>query len=104
MVLTPLLIWGAGAIGGTIGASLARAGHEVLFVDSAADHVDRINDHGLTITGPIEAFTVAARAVTPEALEVFEERQQAVLELLQSGAAEHTFDLRLVLGWAERGR
>ncbi len=65
----PLLIWGAGAIGGTIGASLARAGHEVLFVDSAADHVDRINDHGLTITGPIEAFTVAARAVTPEALE-----------------------------------
>ena len=34
---------GAGAIGGTIGAHLARAGHEVLLVDSAADHVHAID-------------------------------------------------------------
>ncbi|TME92776.1 MAG: hypothetical protein E6I40_10540, partial [Chloroflexi bacterium] len=26
------LIWGAGAIGGTIGAHLARAGHEITLV------------------------------------------------------------------------
>jgi 2-dehydropantoate 2-reductase len=30
---SPLLIWGAGAIGGTVGAYWRRAGHEVLFVD-----------------------------------------------------------------------
>ncbi len=65
----PLLVWGAGAIGGTLGAYLARAGHEVLFVDTAPDHVARINERGLTITGPIDTFTVPAKAVTPENLE-----------------------------------
>lgn len=67
------MIWGAGAIGGTIGAYLSRAGHDVLFVDTAVEHVARIDGHGLTIMGPIDAFTVPVRAVTPEALEgVFE--------------------------------
>ena len=60
-----LVIWGAGAIGGTLGAYLVRAGHEVLFVDTAADHVDAINANGLKITGPIEEFSVSAQAVTP---------------------------------------
>ncbi len=69
MSTPPLVIWGAGAIGGTIGAYLARAGHDVLFVDTAVEHVARIDGHGLTIMGPIDAFTVPVRAVTPEALE-----------------------------------
>ena len=50
---TPILIWGAGAIGGTLGASFIRAGHEVIFVDNAADHVAAINAKGLRIDGPI---------------------------------------------------
>ncbi len=62
----PVLIWGAGAIGGTIGAYLLRAGAEVIFVDSATDHVAAMNASGLTIEGPIEEFTVPARALTPE--------------------------------------
>ncbi len=70
----PLLIWGAGAIGGTIGAYLARAGHGVLFVDTDPDHVARINEGGLTISGPIECFTVPAKAVTPESLDGIFER------------------------------
>ncbi len=61
-----LLIWGAGAIGGTIGAYLARAGHDVTFVDNAAAHVDAINAQGLAITGPIATFTVQAPAFTPD--------------------------------------
>jgi 2-dehydropantoate 2-reductase len=61
----PILVWGAGAIGGTVGAYLRRAGHDVLFVDIDADHVAAINAHGLAIEGPIENFRVAARAVTP---------------------------------------
>lgn len=64
----PILIWGAGAIGGTIGAYLVRAGHEVMFVDNAANHVQAINTRGLRLEGPIEEFTVEARAFTPKEL------------------------------------
>ena len=59
---------GAGAIGGTVGAHLRRAGHDVLFCDADRDHVAAINDSGLHITGPVEDFTVHAPAVTPEDL------------------------------------
>ena len=62
------LIWGAGAIGGTLGAHLARAGHDITFVDTVRVHVDAINRSGLRITGPIAAFTAPAPAFTPDAL------------------------------------
>jgi len=62
------LVWGAGAIGGTIGAYLARAGHDVVFVDRVPEHVDAINRDGLRITGPIDEFTVQAPAYTPDTL------------------------------------
>jgi 2-dehydropantoate 2-reductase len=61
-----ILVWGAGAIGGTAGAHLARAGHDVLFVDRAADHVAAMAEHGLSITGPVTEFKVPVRAATPE--------------------------------------
>ena len=64
----PILIWGAGAIGGTMGAYFVRAGHEVVFVDRATDHVEAINARGLRLDGPIAEFTVPAKAVTPEEL------------------------------------
>src|SRR5215510_11831732 len=64
----PLLIWGAGAVGGTIGAYLARAGHPVVLVDVVADHVAAIHERGLTIEGPIESFTQSAPAFTPDRL------------------------------------
>jgi 2-dehydropantoate 2-reductase len=63
-----LLIWGAGAIGGTMGAHLARAGHDVTFVDNVHEHIRAINDAGLHITGPIADFIVRAPAFTPDAL------------------------------------
>jgi 2-dehydropantoate 2-reductase len=65
----PILIWGAGAIGGTIGAYFAQAGHKVVFVDRARDHVEAINARGLSIEGPIAEFNIKARAFTPETLE-----------------------------------
>lgn len=61
----PILIWGAGAIGGTIGAFLARAGHEVHFVDLVEDHVRAIEQRGLEIDGPVDAFSVRCRAMLP---------------------------------------
>ena len=58
------LIWGVGAIGGTMGAYLARAGHDVTFVDIVDDHVAAINRDGIRITGPIASFTARAPAFT----------------------------------------
>jgi 2-dehydropantoate 2-reductase len=63
--LAPILVWGAGAIGGTVGAYLARAGEEILFVDCAGDHVAAVYREGLRIVGPIESFRVNVRAVLP---------------------------------------
>ncbi|MCX7232298.1 MAG: ketopantoate reductase family protein, partial [Burkholderiales bacterium] len=60
-----ILIWGAGAVGGTLGAYLARAGEDVLLVDIAQDHVDAMNRDGLAIEGPVECFTQRVRAATP---------------------------------------
>ncbi len=57
-------MWGAGAIGGTIGAYLARAGHDVTLVDRDGDHVRAVNEGGLRIEGPIETFTARAPAFT----------------------------------------
>ncbi len=63
-----LTIIGAGAIGGTVGAHLIRSGHEILFCDADPAHVTAINEHGLSIEGPVENFTVEAKAVLPEQL------------------------------------
>ena len=58
---------GAGAIGGTVGAHLARAGHDVLLVDSVEAHVQAIERSGLAIEGA-RTFTVRTPAVTPGGL------------------------------------
>ncbi|MFC3831664.1 ketopantoate reductase family protein [Deinococcus rufus] len=63
-----VLIWGAGAIGGSIGAALIRAGVDVTFVDVAAAHVQAIRDSGLRVTGAFGDHTVQAPACTPEEL------------------------------------
>src|SRR3712207_8923407 len=65
----PILVWGAGAIGGTLGAYWARAGHDVLLVDEAADHVAAMNRDGLSIEGPVEEFRQPVRAATPDEVE-----------------------------------
>ena len=55
----PILVWGVGAIGGTIGAALVRARHAVVFVDIEKDHVAAIADpaRGLVIEGPVDPHT-----------------------------------------------
>lgn len=61
----PILIWGAGAIGGTIGAYWVRAGQKVVFVDIVPEHVAAIRSTGLAIEGPVEQFSVTAPAHLP---------------------------------------
>ena len=62
------VVVGSGAIGGTVGARMVRAGHSVLFCDADPAHVAALNESGLAVEGPVEEFTVAAVAVTPEQL------------------------------------
>ena len=64
----PIVIWGAGAIGGTLGAYWARAGVPVLLVDVVRDHVEACRTGGLAIEGPVETFTQVIPAVTPDEL------------------------------------
>lgn len=61
-------IVGSGAIGGTLGAYMTRAGEDVTFVDQDRAHVQAMNEHGLTIRGYAETFTVPAHAFTPDAV------------------------------------
>ncbi len=79
------VIVGAGAIGGTVGAHLARAGQDVLFVDREAEHVRVIREQGLTIRGFDETFTVRVEAVTPDAMP---ERLERVLLAVKAPATE----------------
>ncbi|EED33212.1 2-dehydropantoate 2-reductase [gamma proteobacterium NOR5-3] len=65
----PILIWGAGAIGGVIGAYLARAGQAVHMVDIVESHVDAMRSGGLSIEGPVDTFRQALIADTPETLQ-----------------------------------
>jgi 2-dehydropantoate 2-reductase len=66
--MSPITIVGAGAIGGTIGAYLTRAGVGVRLVDKVAEHVAAMNSTGLRIEAFDETFTVAVDACVPEDL------------------------------------
>jgi 2-dehydropantoate 2-reductase len=67
--MSRIVIWGAGAIGGVLGAWIARSGREVLLVDVDAEHVDAINARGLTISGTRGTFSVRVPAVLPDQVE-----------------------------------
>lgn len=59
-----ITIYGAGAIGGLVGAYVARAGEDVLLVDKVVEHVQAMNEGGLRISG-FDSFTVGVRACEP---------------------------------------
>src|SRR5262245_4909817 len=63
-----ITVVGVGAIGGTVGAYLARAGLPVTFCDASAEHVAAIKERGLTIQGWAETFNVWAPAIRPDDL------------------------------------
>ncbi|KIN71028.1 ketopantoate reductase family protein [Sulfitobacter guttiformis] len=68
MTEDPILIWGAGAIGGILGAYWARAGVPVLMVDIVPEHVNACATTGLSIEGPVEEFRQIVPCVTPDQL------------------------------------
>lgn len=63
-----VLVWGGGAIGGTLAAWWARAGVPVLMVDLDAQHVEACRTRGLRIDGPVDSFVQVVPAVTVDEL------------------------------------
>src|SRR6201995_4773560 len=56
------VIFGAGAIGGAVGARLGQSGHAVTLIARGA-HLDAIRDHGLTFLTPVERVVLELPAV-----------------------------------------
>jgi len=82
-------IVGSGAIGGTLGAHMIRAGHDVTLCDADEAHVAAVRERGLVIEGPVDEFTVVAHAITPDELpDRIEHAIVAVKSLHTRAAAE----------------
>jgi 2-dehydropantoate 2-reductase len=80
-------IIGAGAIGGVIGAYLAKAGSEVEFVDINEEHVKAMKKNGLTIREKESTFTVPVKAYTMKELV---EKNEPLEEVFLCVKALHT--------------
>jgi 2-dehydropantoate 2-reductase len=62
-----IVVIGAGALGASVGARLARAGHQVTLVDAWALHVAAINERGLRALGVPDAVEIRMAASLPSA-------------------------------------
>jgi 2-dehydropantoate 2-reductase len=85
------VIVGAGAIGGTLGHHLARAGHDVAVVDADAGHVRAIREHGIVVRrGDERTAAAVAAAFTPD--EPGPERVERVLLAVKAQATDRALD------------
>ena len=58
-----ILIMGAGAIGGNVGAPATKAGYDVTLIDQWPAHVDKMKANGLRVSGTTGDYTVPVRAL-----------------------------------------
>ncbi len=77
---------GVGAIGGTIAAHLARAGEDLVAVDSNRDYAEAMKRHGLTLEAQGGAFIASVRALHWEEIDGLLE---TVLLAVKSESTEH---------------
>ncbi len=78
--MTRYVIVGAGAVGGTIGGRLARAGHDVVLVARGA-HLAALQDRGLDLRTPMGSWPVPVPAVGSVAAVDWREGDVAVLSV-----------------------
>lgn len=64
-----VLVVGAGAIGGVVGAALTLAGEEVTLAEVDAGHLEAMQRDGLTIDGYPERRTVRVKCTRPDRLD-----------------------------------
>lgn len=99
MSARPILIVGAGGIGGIVGAHLIDQGEEVVFADSNAAHVDAINRNGLRIVG-VRPMHVRPAAYRPEETEGAFSRVVLAVKAKDTGRALDLVAARLAPdGW-----
>ena len=58
-----ICVMGAGALGSYVGAFLSRAGEDVTFIDMWPEHVEKLRQDGLHVTGSQGPFTVPVQAM-----------------------------------------
>jgi len=81
------IIIGAGAVGGTIGGSLALAGHEVVLV-ARGTHLEAMRDRGLRLSTPTGTDTVKALAIGgPEEVDLSQDDALVVATKSQDSVA-----------------
>ena len=81
------IIIGAGAVGGTIGGSLALAGHEVVLV-ARGTHLEAMRDRGLRLSTPSSTDTVKALAIGgPEEIDLSQDDALVVATKSQDSVA-----------------
>jgi len=61
-----MIVIGIGPIGGIIGGRLARAGHDITFVDIDKEHIAAIREKGLQVDVPDGPFNVKLKTVFPD--------------------------------------
>src|SRR5512134_2311181 len=64
-----IVVIGIGPIGGIIGGRLARAGHDMTFVDVDKEHVAAIREKGLQVDVPDGPFNVRIKIVFPDEIQ-----------------------------------
>lgn len=101
-----ICVVGAGAVGGFVGAKMARAGHDVVLVARGA-HLQAIRARGLTIRGPEGEFRIKAPAeeraeeVGPVDVVIYAVKTYSnheALPLLKAVAGDHAVVLSLQNG------
>jgi 2-dehydropantoate 2-reductase len=91
------IIYGAGAVGGVIGARLHQHGHDVVLIARGA-HIDAIRGHGLTLETPLGSETLRiAAAAHPSELR-FGADDVVLLTMKTQHAAGALADLRAAAG------
>jgi 2-dehydropantoate 2-reductase len=93
-----ITIIGSGAIGGTLGAHMIRAGHDITLCDADEAHIAAVRENGLIIEGPVNEFTVAAHAITPDELPDRIEHAIVAVKSLHTRAAAELLRDRLAPG------
>jgi 2-dehydropantoate 2-reductase len=64
-----MIVIGAGPIGGIIGGRLARAEHDITFVDVDKEHIQAIRANGLEVDVPDGAFNVKVNILFPQEIQ-----------------------------------
>lgn len=85
---------GAGALGSALGGTLARAGHDVVLVDTDASHIESIDSRGLRLVeGDRESVVRVAATTTTQGLPVMEVVVVLVKSWATRAAAESAIGL-----------